>query len=268
MPMSQKSNRGRKRSRSKSRSRSRGPSRTRTKSDDQNMLSRVVVPRAGMSSKNIFRFTRWCDVSNIFNTNDGSAGGTLVTSGLPDTIFQGVISLNQIPGTADFTNLFSQYKFTGLEYHLINVFCTEINLPANAALQVGNPSTNSYRNVAVYIGAQNDTLGTASIQQIQQEEGVVVRDLINQGKPLMLKIAKPTYRSSAVDTSGTDINTAVDLNTWLDTQTAAGVAYRGFYMGIQNAYSASTVVSTITQGVAQPMFSVRVKVMMEFRGVR
>jgi len=196
---------------------------------------------------------------------DGTAGGVLVTAGSPDTIFQGVISLNQIPGTSDFTNLFSQYRITGLEYHLLNAYVTELSEPINSGLTVGNPTTSAFRNVPVYLGAQNDTLGTATIQQIQQEEGVVVRDLINQGKPLMLKIAKPTYRSSAVDTTGTGIITAVDLNTWLDTQTAAGIAYRGFYMGIQNSFSASTAALVAT---AQPMYSVRCKVMMEFRGVR
>jgi hypothetical protein len=220
-----------------------------------------------MASKNTFRFTRWCDVSSIWNTTDGTAGGTIVSSGSPDTVFQGVISLNQIPDTSDFTNLFSQFKITALEYHLINTYVTEISEPNNSATFVQNLTLGGgYRNTAVYIGAQNDTLGTTTIGQLQQEEGVVVRDLVNNGKPMILKIVKPTFNSASVSTTGSSLGTAIEMNGWLDTQSAGSVAYRGFFLGIQNAYSVSTAIST--PATAQPMYTVRCRITLEFRGVR
>ena len=265
MPMSMASStRGRKRARSgttsrvRSRRSSRSAPRSQARSDDLNMVSTIMRPRGGLTS-DTFRFTRWCDVSNVYNTIDGTAGGTIVTALNNDTVFQSFISLANVPAASDFSNLFSQFKITALEYHLINFNFTDVNAPANAnAVQ-----NNAAKNTAVYIGSQNDTLGIASITQCQQESGVTVRDYVNMGKPLIVKIAKPTYKSSAVNNAGTQIIDAQDQSGWLDTQVAASVPYRGFYMGIQSAFQA-----TGQAVVVMPLYTLRCKVSMIFRGVR
>ena len=122
-------------------------------SPDTNMVSTIMRPRGGLGS-DTFRFTRWCDVSNVYSTVDGTIGGAIVNAVNNDTIFQSFISLANVPAASDFSNLFSQYKITALEYHLINFNFSDVVGPTNAgAVNSGAP-----KNVAVYIGSQNDTL--------------------------------------------------------------------------------------------------------------
>lgn len=265
MPMSRRSlyrapSRSRSPAPARSRKRARSASAARTsRNEDTNLTTQNVIrPRGGLSSPT-FRFTRWADVSSIYNTVDGTFTGAIVSAVANDTIFQGFISLGNIPGVTDFQNLFSQYKIIGLEYHFINNIFTEVNGPNTGP----GPAVGGCKNVAVYLGSQNDVLGVAAITQLQQESGVVVRTFANGGKPMIVKIAKPTYKGTAIDTTGATISSATDLDGWLDTQTAAAIPYRGFYLGIQSAFQASGSSATL-----MTLYSVRVKVSMIFRGVR
>jgi len=146
-----------------------------------------------------------------------------------------------------------------LEYHFINNIFTDVVGPTNA----GAVNTTAPKNVAVYVGSQNDLLGTSTITQIQQESGVIVRDFCNMGRPLIVKIAKPTYKGTSIDTTGAVVSGSTDLNGWLDTQSGATTPYRGFYMGIQSAFQATGQATTL-----MPLYSCRVKVNLVFRGVR
>jgi len=246
--------RGRKRSRSHSAA-------SQERSDDRNMTQTIVRPRGGLNS-NTFNFTRWTDVTSVYSTLDGTAGGTPVSALNNDVIYQGFMTLASMPGFAEFSNLFSQFKITGLEYVLINSMYTDIVTPSNGT----PPNTvfpTSCKNCAVYIGSQNDILGVSAITQVQQESGVVVRDFVNMGKPLIVKVKRPTFKLDANDGPGNPQTGSADGSGWLDTNAASAVAWRGFYIAIQSAFLACG-----SQSTAQPMYSVRCKVSMSFRGVR
>lgn len=253
--------RGRSLYRAPSRSRSRAPTRKRPRSvsrADTLLTSSIMVPRS-VSSGPVYTFTRWCNISSVYGTTDGSATGTIVSVGSPDVIYQGLVTLNLLPNQSDFTNLFSQFKITELEYHLINQVYTEVNITQSSGV---TPSVPTARNVPVYILAQNDSLGTTTIQQMQQESNVIIRTFTNDGKPFILKVKKPTFFTPGFD--GTSIiNNAEEKNGWLDTQTAASVQYRGMALGIENAYSLLGAPSS-----AFPAMSGRVKLTVQFRGVR
>ena len=216
-----------------------------------------MVPRSGLMGPT-YKFTRWCDISNVYATTDGSATGVAVTAVAPDTIYQGLVTLNLLPNQSDFTNLFSQFKITELEYHFINTVMTDVDVGQTTGIL----NSAGLRNVPVYILAQNDPLNVASIQQLQQEANVIIRTYTNDGKPFILKVKKPTYYGSATD--GTLIvSNAEERNGWLDTQTAAGVQYRGMCLAIQDAFKlCGTPASAFT------LMSGRVKMTLEFRGVR
>lgn len=252
---------GRSRSRSRSMSRpSRKRSRGRSPSvrSDVNLSSAIMVPRS-VSSGPVYTFTRWCNISSVYGTTDGSSTGTIVSVGSPDIIYQGLVTLNLLPNQSEFTNLFSQFKITELEYHFINQVFTEVNITQASGV---TPSVPTARNVPVYILAQNDSLGTTTIQQMQQESNVIVRTFTNDGKPFILKVKKPTFFTPGFD--GTSIiNNAEEKNGWLDTQTAAAVQYRGMALGIENAYSLLGAPST-----AFPAMNGRVKMTVQFKGVR
>lgn len=258
--------RGRSLYRAPSRSRSRAPTRTRkrlrsmsaSRSADTNISSTIMVPRS-VAQGPVYTFTRWCNISSVYGTSDGSSTGTVVTAVAPDVIYQGLVTLNLLPNQSDFTNLFSQFKITELEYHFINQVYTEVNVTQAGGV---TPATTTARNVPVYILAQNDPLNTTTIQQMQQEQNVIIRTFTNDGKPFILKVKKPTYYSCSTD--GTlIISNAEEKNGWLDTSTAAAVQYRGMALGIENAYG--LLGGPVT---AFPAMSGRVKMTIQFKGVR
>jgi len=195
----------------------------------------------------------------VYTTQDGAAEGTVITSVIPDIIYQGFVSLGLLPNATEFTNLFSQFRITELEYYIINAQTTDIVEGQSS----GFTPTTSIRNTIVYMGKQNDVLSyTNGIQQMQQEEGVILKSFTNDGKPFILKVKKPTFNAlAATDTSSTVHG--LYSGGWLDCQTATGVDYRGIYIGVQNAY---TTFGAPT--IAMPVMTVRVKLSLEFRGVR
>jgi len=136
---------------------------------------------------------------------------------------------------------------------------TEVNVT-----QVGGvtPSVTTARNVPLYILAQSDSLGTTTIQQMQQEQNVIVRTFTNDGKPFILKVKQPKFFSCVTDGTVVLIN-GEEKNGWLDTQNAAGVQYRGMAMGIENVYA---LLGGPTS--AFPILSGRVKMTVQFKGVR
>jgi len=222
------------------------------------MVASFIVPRGGLSSKT-FTFTRWCDGATIFNTTDGTAGGSLISAGSPDIVAQSIAYLGLLPNSTDFTSLFSQFKITELEYHIINVIATELAVPQNLSVT----SYTAAKNGAVYIGKQNDLLSPGSIAQCQQESGVILRTFYNDGKPFIIKIKKPTNHGTVVDANN-NVVVATNTTDWLDTQTAGIVGYRGMFFGLDDAYS---VINSPAATVV-PVFSVRIKLTVAFRGVR
>jgi len=119
------------------------------------------------------------------------------------------------------------------------------------------------KNGAVYIGKQNDLLSPGSIAQCQQESGVILRTFYNDGKPFIIKIKKPTNHGTVVDANN-NVVVATNTTDWLDTQTAGIVGYRGMFFGLDDAYS---VINSPAATVV-PVFSVRIKLTVAFRGVR
>ena len=198
-------------------------------------------------------------MSSIFSTVDGQSGSTIITAGSPDIVVQYFATLALLPNLTDFQNLFSVFKIRELEFHFINCMYTEV-----AGAQGGVNGSNLIRNGAIYVGKQNDVLGgTVSIQQIQQEEGVTVRDYVNNGRPIIVKIKNPTVHSPANDISGA-VNGAVDSTPWLDTQVAQNVAWRGCYLGFQDAWNCLGQPSS----TANRAYTVRCKYTLDFKGVR
>jgi len=214
-------------------------------------------PAGGLLSPT-YSFSRWCTGTSIFNTTDGTPGGPIVTAVQPNTIAQQFITMSVVPNFTDFQALFSQYKITSLEFHLINFQFTDIVGQASGGPVLGTTP----KNTAIYVGSQNDTLGFSTLAQCQQESGVVVRDYCNGGKPFIIKVGKPTYKSPGIDSSGAIVADAVDSAGWLDTAYNS-IAYRGFFCGIENAYNVTGQPNTVV-----PLFSVRCKVNFVFRGVR
>ena len=47
-------------------------------SDDANMSATIMIPRGGIGGKS-WKFSRWCDVTSIFNTNDGTPAGIVIS---------------------------------------------------------------------------------------------------------------------------------------------------------------------------------------------
>jgi len=222
------------------------------------MLSTIIVPRGGMGGK-VFRFTRSVDMSSVYSTVDGQVASTVISSGSPDIVIQYFASLALLPNLTDFQNLFSVFKIRELEFHFINCMYTEVN-----GVSGGINGLNTIRNGAIYVGKQNDLLsGTSTIQQIQQEEGVTVRDYVNNGKPIIVKIVNPTVYSPAQDASGL-VNTSIESSPWLDTQTSQNVAWRGCYLGFQDAWNCLGQPGA----TANRAYTVRCKFTMDFKGVR
>lgn len=257
--MSQYSYRGRKRSRSQSRSRSRSrtPYRAPFKSDDANMTSIIMVPRAGLNS-NTITIRRIGNVSPVYNTTDGTVSGTVVSAGSPNVVYQGFVTLGLLNDVSEFTGLFSQYKITEIEYHIINTNYTDVQIAQQTGMTLGT----AQRNLPIYMGAQNDLLSPATVAQAQQEQGVIMRDYVNQGKPFILKIKNPTYFTPAINDVGGVVALATESRGWLNTQNT-NIAYRGFYFAVEGA-------SPTFSGSATPqiMCSVRARITMQFRGVR
>ena len=67
-------------------------------------------------------------VSSICNTLDGTVSGTIISAGSPNVVYQGFDTLNFGHDVADFTNLFSQYWITEVEYHIINSNYTGVKI--------------------------------------------------------------------------------------------------------------------------------------------
>lgn len=249
----------RKRARSKSRARlqSRRSLGRRFKSDDANMTSQIMVPRAGLNS-NTVTIRRIGNVSPVYNTNDGTVSGTVVSAGSPNVVYQGFVTLNVLNDIAEFTGLFSQYKITEIEYHIINANYTDVNIAQSTGMTLGT----AQRNLPIYMGAQNDLLSPATVAQAQQEQGVIMRDYVNQGKPFILKIKNPTYFTPAISDVGGVVASATESRGWLNTQNT-NIAYRGFYFAVEGA-------SPTFSGSATPqvMCTVRARITMQFRGVR
>lgn len=240
----------------RSRSRSAGPS-TRMKSDDANMVSQFIVPRGGLSSKT-FTFTRWCDGATIYNTTDGTAGGAIVTAGSPDIVSQHIAYLGLLPNSSEFTDLFSQFKILQLEYHIINAIATDLAGYQPTSIQ----SFTAPKNSAVYLGKQNDLLTPSTIAQCQQESGVVLRTFYNEGKPFIIKIKKPTNHGTVVNANNSVV-VATNSTDWLDTQTATIIGYRGMFFALDDAFSVTNAANTVV-----PVFTVRIKLTVAFKGVR
>jgi len=216
-----------------------------------------MVPRAGLNS-NTITIRRIGNVSPIYNTTDGTVGGTVVSAGSPNVVHQGFVTLNLLNDTAELTGLFSQYKITEIEYHILNSNYTDISITQGSGMTLGT----AQRNLPVYLGAQNDLLSPATVAQAQQEQGVIMRDYVNQGKPFILKIKNPTYFTPAISDVGGVVNQATESRGWLNTQNT-NIAYRGFFFAIEGA-------SPTFSGSATPqvMCTVRAKVTMQFRGIR
>jgi len=219
------------------------------------MTSAIMIPRGGLGG-DTFKFSRICTLGDVFNTIDGTSSGTIVSAGTPHVINQQFFTLDLLPGYTDFTNLFSQYKVKSLTYHLINCNFTDINIVQASGMTLG---TNA-RNLCVYLGKQNDVLNPTTLAQVQSEEGVVMRDLANDGKPFIVTIKNPTYFVPAVD-NASGLTQAVEQNGWLDTGSSA-IPYRGFFCLVEQAFG------TFGGGSLQRVFTQRVKVELEFRGVR
>jgi len=248
---------------SMSRSRSRTPSRKRSRSrsvgrgDDRNMVASIIV-KPGRSSGPTYKFTRWADAGAIYSTTNSLSSGTVITSGSSDIIYQGFGYLSLLPNYAEFQALFSRYRVTEMEFHFINCMFTDVVGQSN-----GINGTNSIRNFPVYIGAQQDTLGTTTIAQIQQEENCTVRDYVNQGKPFIVKVRKPTFVMPATDGLGVSIPQSVETNgEWIDTN-SPDIPYRGVFLGCQDAWNALGQPT-----IANRAFTIRIKLTLEFKGVR
>lgn len=260
MPLSMSRSRTRARTtKRRVRSRSGASSGSRYKSGDANMIGQIMVPRGGVGG-DTFKLTRITSLNPVWNTQDGLQAGTIVTSGpgTEDIVIQQFVSLSLLPNFADVKSLFSQYKITELEYHLINCVATDVNITQGGGVTLNT----SQRNLPVYFGAQNDLLNPASKLQCQQEEGVVLRDYMNGGKPFICKIKNPTYFVPVISNLTTlATSPAQESNGWLSTDDDL-VQYRGFFLCLENAASLFGGASL------QQVFNMRVKVSMIFRGVR
>lgn len=251
--------RSRSRSRSVARStrkRSRSAGRTSGyKSNARNMTGQIMIPRGGLGG-NTFVFSRICTLGDVFNTIDGTAAGAIVSAVNPHVVNQQFFTLDLLPNYTDFTNLFSQYRVKELTYHLINCNFTEVEIAQGTGLTLG---TNA-RNLCVYLGKQNDVLTPTTLAQVQSEEGVIMRDYANDGKPFIVKIKAPTYFVPAVDSTATLVQ-AQESSGWLDC-TADDIAYRGFFALVEQAFG------SFGGATLQRVFTQRVQVTLEFRGVR
>lgn len=250
--------RSRSRSRSRSAKRSRSKSRSRSggyKSNSRNMTGQIMVPRGGLGGHS-FTFSRICTLGDVFNTIDGTASGTALSAASPHVVNQQFFTLDLLPNYTDFTNLFSQYRVKSLTYHLINCNYTQVEIAQGTGITLG---TNA-RNLCVYLGKQNDVLTPTSLAQVQSEEGVIMRDYANDGKPFIVTIKSPTYFVPAVDSTTTLVQ-AQESSGWLDC-TADDIAYRGFFCLVEQAFG------TFGGATLQRVFTQRVQVTLEFRGVR
>lgn len=219
------------------------------------MTGTIMVPRGGLSG-DTFTFSRICTLADVFNTVDGDGSSAIVSAGSPHIFNQQYFTLDLLPNYTDFTNLFSQYRVKSLTYHLINCNMTEIAIQQGTGMTL---ATNA-RNLCVYLGKQNETLSPSTLAQVQSEEGVIMRDYVNDGKPFIVTVKNPTYFAPAVDSSSSLVQ-AVEQSGWLDTL-AADVAYRGFFCCVEQAFG------TFGGASLQRVFTQRVQVTLEFRGVR
>jgi len=192
----------------------------------------------------------------VFNTVDGSSTGAIVNAGSPHIFNQQFFTLDLLPNHTDFTNLFSQYRVKSMTYHLINCNYTDIQIAQGSGMTL---ATNA-RNLCVYLGKQNETLSPSTLAQVQSEEGVIMRDYVNDGKPFIVTVKNPTYFAPAVDSTSTLVQ-AVEQNGWLDTL-ADDIPYRGFFCCVEQAFGTFGGVNL------QRVFTQRVSVTLEFRGVR
>jgi len=223
---------------------------------DRNLNSGVVIRKPG-SMGEVYKFSRWADLGAIYSTVDSQAASAVITAANPDVIAQLFCQLSSLPNYSDFQALFSQYRITEMEFHFLNCMYTEVNGP-----QPGVNGSNLIRNFPVYIGTQTDVLGFNTINQMQQEDGVTVRDYVNNGKPLIIKVSKPSINTPAQDGAGAAVIAAQRTGEWLDTSFPA-VAYRGVYLGLQDAWNSLGQPAT-----ANRAYTIRVRMSLEFRGVR
>ena len=224
--------------------------------EDKNLSSAIIV-KPGSNGGRIYRFSRWCDGSPIYSTLNSTSGGIVITANSPDIIFEGFGKLDLLPNYAEFQALFSQYRVTEMEYHFLNCMYTSVDVVSN-----GTNGSNTIRNFPVYIGTQRDVLQSKTIAQMQQEDGVTVRDYVNNGKPLIIKVKKPTIYMPALDPTTTVPFSVETHGQWIDTENAA-CCYRGVYLGMQDAFN-----SLGAPTVANRAYTVRIKLTLEFRGVR
>lgn len=235
----------------------------RLNSADRQLSSSAIIRKSGGNLGKIYSFSRWADLSPIYSTTNSEAGGTVVlanTALLPtqgDVIRQMFSQLDVLPNFAEFQALFSQYRIMEMEFHFLNCMYTEVNAPSGAL-----NGSNTIRNFPVYIGTQTDTLGVVSINQMQQEEGVTVRDYVNNGKPLIIKVMKPSANLLVGDDANLPAIAAEKTGQWLDTA-ASDIPHRGVYIGLQDTWAALGQPT-----VANRVYTVRVKMSLEFRGVR
>lgn len=249
-----------KRSRSSSRprlslKRGRSGGRISRRSDDTNMTAAIIM-KSGQSGRT-YKFSRWCDGSPIYSTLNSTSGGIVITSNSPDIIFEGFGKLDLLPNFSEFQALFSQYRITEMEYHFLNCMYTSVDVISN-----GTNGSNTIRNFPVYVGSQKDVLQSKTISQMQQEEGVTVRDYVNNGKPLVIKVKHPTIYMPALDPTTTVPFAVEKSGAWIDTESPS-ICYRGVYLGLQDAFN-----SLGQPTVANRAYTVRIKLTVEFKGVR
>jgi len=216
----------------------------------------VIIRRPG-SLNHIYKFTRWADLGAVYSTADSQAAGALITAVAPDIIAQIFCQLSSLPNYSDFQALFSQYRITEMEFHFLNCMYTEVNGP-----QPGVNGLNLIRNFPVYIGQQKDVLGFNTINQMQQEDGVTVRDYVNNGKPLIIKVTNPSVNETAQNGAGVGVIATQSVSPWIDTS-VPDIAHRGVYLGLQDAWNALG-----QPGAANRAYTIRVRLTVEFRGVR
>lgn len=248
--------RSRSRSRSVSRKRTRSAGRSQSRGEDRNLTSAIIV-KPGSNGGRIYKFSRWCDGSPLYSTLNSTSSGTVITSNSPDIIFEGFGKLDLLPNYAEFQALFSQYRITEMEYHFLNCMYTNVIVDSN-----GVNGANTIRNFPVYVGTQRDVLQSKTITQMQQEDGVTVRDYVNNGKPLIIKVKKPTIYMPALDPTTTIPFSVEKWGEWIDTENPS-ICYRGVYLGMQDAWNSLGQPST-----ANRAYTVRIKLTLEFRGVR
>lgn len=204
-----------------------------------------------------YKFTRWADLGAIYSTTDSQPASPCITAAAPDVIAQLYCQLSNLPNYAEFQALFSQYRITEMEFHFLNCMFTEVNGP-----QTGINGNNLIRNFPVYIGQQKDILGFNTINQMQQEEGVTVRDYVNNGKPLIIKVKYPSVNEDAQNGAGAGVIAAQVSSPWIDT-TVPDIAHRGIYLGLQDCFN-----SLGQPTFANRAYTMRVRLSLEFRGVR